>query len=674
MKKTFCLPLAVHIIWHPSDNDSVDPILDVVSKQLARNIDHPFSRTLNIPLFLYSSNSPEFVPKDYPKELATRNVVFIFTSENTRGNDNWNDYIQLIPNYGGVRIVPIALDRNGLRHGGDGNLKGLNFIRAYDWPIDLIGQHAILSMAHEIYRHGFVEIKEADKGKSSSIKIFLSHAKQEDTGLRHAEALKKFIENTNISHFFDATEISPGFKFGDEIIKHIQDSTIVAINSDAYSSRYWCQREILAAKEHLRPMIVVDCLEEYEDRIFPAESNVPCVHVPPELPLCGKDILRILIAAILETVRHCHSLKLLKHYQESGWIDKNCLLSPRPPEVRQLLNLKGKRKIKSICYPEPPIYSEEADWHRQVGIETYTPLWNSDESLSLNGRRIGISISDVSNNGYSKFHLPKNQSTRLAQDIARHLLARSATLVYGGDLRKDGFTEFILNEAIALKSRLNTDDIYVENHLAWPLYFSDAQLTSWRARYREVMKTTIHTIPGDISGEVDKDRFPPPSTAQNKYLWSRCLTEMRLASIDSTHARICVGGKLSGYKGIMPGVLEEIIIAISMGKPIYLLGGFGGVVGEICDVIINGSYPECFSEPWQLTHNDGYAELQEIAREKGMHADYQRVKKILTKINVTMLANSANLDEEKYIQLMTTPFVDECVHVVMEGLKKSAGL
>lgn len=669
MSSTYAPPLAVHIIWHPSDSDTAGLILETALKYLSRDIDRPFSRNLNIPLFFYSSNSPLIVPAAFPTELAARNVMFVFTSANTRGHDSWNDYIRSLPCTGSFRIVPVALSREGLGHAEEGSLKNLNFIRMYEWPKATMQQHAIISMAHEIYRHGFIEIEESDKGKSSSIKIFLSHTKSGDTGRLHAESIKRFLDNTNMSHFFDAMEISPGFEFDAEIIKHLKESTVLAVGSDVYSSRYWCQREILCAKEHQRPMIAVDCLEDYEDRVFPAGSNIPCVHVSPDPPLSEPDILRVLTAAILETIRHNHALKSLQYYQLNNWIDKSCVLLSRPPEIRQLLALKEEGKVTQICYPEPPIYSEEGDWHLKLGFNTFTPLWSRSENDSLNRLRIGISISDVPSDGFSENHLPESQSTRLAQDLARHLLARSGTLIYGGDLRKDGFTEFILEEAVALRNRLNSDEIHVENYLAWPIYKARKEMIAWRSNYRAVMKTVEIDIPDDIAEDVDKENFLPPSTPQNKYYWSRCLTEMRLNSIDSSHARICAGGKLHGYNGKMPGVLEEILIAIDKKKPIFLLGAFGGVVGEVCKVLRGESYPASLTEAWQLTHNAGYIDLQAIAQAQGMHADYEQVKMALAGIDVSTLCKNSGIDEETYLRLMESPFVDECIHLIVRGLK-----
>ena len=42
--------------------------------------------------------------------------------------------------------------------------------------------------------------------------------------------------------------------------------------------------------------------------------------------------------------------------------------------------------------------------------------------------------------------------------------------------------------------------------------------------------------------------------------------------------RICLGGITDGYQGTEPGVSEEAKLALTYGKPLYLMGGFGGAV------------------------------------------------------------------------------------------------
>jgi hypothetical protein len=132
-------------------------------------------------------------------------------------------------------------------------------------------------------------------------------------------------------------------------------------------------------------------------------------------------------------------------------------------------------------------------------------------------------------------------------------LSRSTTLIYGGNLRPDGFTEFILDEAAILKERIREELPKIENHLAWPLYVSEVEIVAWRAKYSQVMKTVEYDISPDVADGVSKEIFLPPNTPENSYIWARCLTEMREQSIAASTIRICAGGKLSGYKGKMPG-------------------------------------------------------------------------------------------------------------------------
>lgn len=75
MISPFKPPIAVHFIWHPSDNEAVEPIIDAASKYLSRDINRPFSRNLNIPIFFYSSSSPNVVPNDYDNIVLVKSIV-----------------------------------------------------------------------------------------------------------------------------------------------------------------------------------------------------------------------------------------------------------------------------------------------------------------------------------------------------------------------------------------------------------------------------------------------------------------------------------------------------------------------------------------------------------------------------------------------------------------------
>tara|TARA_R110001583_G_scaffold113519_3_gene264036 strand:+ start:14394 stop:16418 length:2025 start_codon:yes stop_codon:yes gene_type:complete len=667
MDRSYSPPITVHFIWNPSDSELALPILSFVRNSFSRDKTKPFSRSLNLSLFQYSSSNGNEIPSAYPSERADNTIIFVFTSVNTVGTKKWKEYVEGIPSSASVHVVPVALDTYGLRH--QGSLQGLNCIRAYEWPSTNKDLFAIVSLAHEIYRHGCVKTMPEDTGNRSSIKLFLSHSKSEGTGPSYSKRVKDFIDSTSMKRFFDATEIAPGFSFSEEIEKHISDSTLIAFESDSYSSRYWCQREILSAKEKNRPVLVVNCLDDYEDRIFPAASNVPCVNVPSSAELNEKDVLRILSAAIIETIRFVYSLKSLQKYKDAGWLDNDYQLFARPPEIRQILKLVENGSNK-VCYPEPPIFSEEADWHSMIGVKSRTPLWEPSELNSLAEIKMGISISDRNETDFSHTHGHEDQLVRLAQEIARHSLARSATLIYGGDLRLDGFTKFILDEATILKERLRDSIIHIENHLAWPLYIEEQKITAWRAEYSQIMATHEHAIPNDVSTGISASVFLAPNSTSNSYIWSRSLTNMREMSINASTVRICAGGKTSGYKGKMSGVLEEIMIALAIKKPIFLLGGFDGIVGDVCKAILNKDTPDTLTENWQLLNNTGYKELQELAATDNHNCNYDELISVLHDVNLPDLASNVGLSEQEYIELMGTPFVDECVHTILKGLRK----
>lgn len=670
MKQQIVPPLAVHFVWHPNDNINTT-IMDF-RRYLTRDIDRPFSRELNIPTFLYSSQKRSHPPSNSPKKLAKKDVIFLFLSANTLMIHSWKEYINSLPERKNYHLVPVAVEHEGIGHTSEGRLKSLNCIRMFEWNEDFKKEYAIFYLSHELYRFGLKNINLLESGIDSSIRLFLSHAKKGDTGLKHAKAIKKFIDNSNMQGFFDVNDISSGFKFDEEIEKHIKRSTLIAIESDAYSTRYWCQREILTAKREKRPIILVNSLEEYEDRVFPAASNIPCVHITAE-PLNDKDILRILIAALLETIRFEHARKLLTYYRNQKWIDQNAVIFARPPEIQQIVEILKKNKKSNnlvICYPEPPLYKEETEWADYFNITVSTPLWSSDKKSYKNKKfRIGLSIADYQPDGYDKQNQDLDELKRFSQSLARHLLANKHTLIYGGDLRNDGFTQFILDEATVLRDRLQLDKLFVENYLAWPLNVKQENL-KWYANYNTVVKPVSASIPDDIKSLIhDISTFLPPDCLENKYIWSRCLTTMREESIKSSDIRILVGGKFENYLGKMPGVLEEFLIAYKQDLVIFLVGGLGGLTKKLCISIKNRKIEEEFTEEWQINHNNAYKDLQKIASQHGKHTDYDNLKEVIENITIPILAERAGLTNEEYERLMTTPFIDESIYLILKSIK-----
>jgi hypothetical protein len=120
----------------------------------------------------------------------------------------------------------------------------------------------------------------------------------------------------------------------------------------------------------------------------------------------------------------------------------------------------------------------------------------------------------------------------------------------------------------------------------------------------------------------------------------------------------------------MPGVLEEILISIEQDKPIFLIGGFGGVVSDVCKLILESTTEASLTEEWQLEQSTTYGKLQEYANQFNRKVDYQSIVNTLSALNVEKLSSGTCLSVEEYTKLMTTQFIDEVVYLCTKGLSE----
>ncbi len=83
-----------------------------------------------------------------------------------------------------------------------------------------------------------------------------------------------------------------------------------------------------------------------------------------------------------------------------------------------------------------------------------------------------------------------------------------------------------------------------------------------------------------------------PDTPVKRYAWSRALTSMREHVTEISTARLCIGGKIEGYLGRLPGLIEEPLLSLRARKPLYLVGAIGGCSQLVIDLIEQRTRPE----------------------------------------------------------------------------------
>lgn len=195
---------------------------------------------------------------------------------------------------------------------------------------------------------------------------------------------------------------------------------------------------------------------------------------------------------------------------------------------------------------------------------------------ALTGIRLGISVSespDLLQLGLLETHF------RLALgEVARCIFVSGGQLVYGGHLKPEGYTSFLVRELERYGRRDRPLKVCLPSteHRRMSLETLEAEKNRL-ALYGEIVCL-------DQDGNVidaARGRSEAPQTPEDEATQQRSLRGLRRYMSKSTHGRVLIGGKREGFQGNLPGLLEETLFAIEEGQPIYLAGGFGGMTWDI---------------------------------------------------------------------------------------------
>jgi SLOG cluster2 len=278
---------------------------------------------------------------------------------------------------------------------------------------------------------------------------------------------------------------------------------------------------------------------------------------------------------------------------------------------------------------------------------------------------VGISISDSDDMealGYTRQHLEDALT-----ETARYLLANRYRLVYGGDLRTGGFT-YQLSDLVKMYSPGSADFFWVTNYLAWPLYHA---LTLQQQATLNSMG--IEMLKGEAPPGSDAACFASLGTVDDKLDCAMGLRLMRRAMVRNTNVRIIMGGQLTGYKGCMPGVVEEALLAIEAKQPLYLCGAWGGAAAAIIDAVLKGE-SEWLTKEYQ-SRQEGYAALLDAwnVQYADDRIDYAVIVQKFYEKGVSGLSAVNGLSDWENQRLFCTPHPQEMIFLILRGLKRVFG-
>ncbi|MFC1675923.1 AAA family ATPase [Planctomycetota bacterium] len=166
--------------------------------------------------------------------------------------------------------------------------------------------------------------------------------------------------------------------------------------------------------------------------------------------------------------------------------------------------------------------------------------------------------------------------------FATKLWSQGATISYGGITGKDTLTEVLKKEVKKLPQALENESIRQVRIRSFPPCFKKEPNKAIRIS-AEIMQEAVYGLSKKEYNALQKiiNSGHPNKDVAKRVKASICLFRMRLQVAESSIATVAVGGKPDDWSGRFSGVAEEIMLALALGRPIYLCGAPGGLVKKL---------------------------------------------------------------------------------------------
>ena len=317
----------------------------------------------------------------------------------------------------------------------------------------------------------------------------------------------------------------------------------------------------------------------------------------------------------------------------------------------------------------------------------------------LNGVRVGISAG-----------LKEKITQGFLIRLSGRLFENGADLAYGGNLDKAGTLRAMVKAAKNTSEDLleREEEQRIRNYLGYPAY-RDPDLIPLNEEVKDQVKVVpLSTLSPSECNDLD---VPPeirkPKPEQNYFparprkkrreteyypkhhlAWSLSLFRMRVHMIQDLSALIVFGGKDDGQSwGRFSGIAEEIMLALALKKPVYVLGKAGGAglaVGKLLGLDETLVNPDtCLADIGSIEHSPLYKHYKHafvLPEQPNLPRTVAEVRNYLFEHGVTSSTWPWNgLTPEQNRELFNTELSQEddsdhnkksCISLIIEGLTR----
>ena len=398
-------PVRIYVLWHYASGDG-PALAEAVYQWFRGSPDDLTEAGYGIPVHYRTEdlNKPDHRLMPICSDAADVTIVVPLVDEHMVTDTTWRGYLEALAQTR-VQIYPVVLHPSAYNL--PDPLAALNFIRLDrssdpdHWRrserlaarrerlLSLLTQ-ACCRLLTSLTTKTMETVRVPPKDEAGlPVKVFLSHAKADGTAI--ATALRdRLMHHGQLQAFFDESDLPLGYGYNTRLVNAAgaptdQTTAMIAVYTDAYAGRPWCQRELRLARRPVlldgeggsrwgnKPVLVIDALEARRTRFLGEIGEAPVIRWDPAR---RSEIIDLLLREILWTLyyqRWSVRLELPK--------DTHAFCGALDLHVAMHIQRETDGTVKRILVPPPGPAMTDRDWLTGllpgIGVGTFDELEKS---------------------------------------------------------------------------------------------------------------------------------------------------------------------------------------------------------------------------------------------------------------------------------------------------------